>query len=257
MLAEYYRGRPAVLVLEDGNIDVRYVEPPERGTLAPDIEPDSGVVAFGRSEQDVRVALAQGVMTKVEREEGAARWSVALEHAGATFEAFFYPRGDDGAGDFELAADALDDLLGTTLVAPTVPRAIDGEEGALQLRYPGAISEADRLARGLGFSGWCPIEPQARLMQAFDVLTLNRGRAATNIAFANDLTDLTLTDHARAFGVERQLPASLDPTTLAIPPALASTLRALDEPRLTAALGAWLDSQRIRALLARRDRLLE
>jgi hypothetical protein len=168
----------------------------------------------------------------------------------------FYPRGRDGAGDLELAADALDELLSTTLVAPTVARAVEGEQGALQLRYRDAVSEADRLARGLGFSGLCPIEPQTRLMYTFDLLTFNRGRAATNIVFANNVTDLTLTDHRKAFGAERALPSSFDPATLAIPPALATTLRALDEPSLTAALGRWLDSRRVRALLERRDQLL-
>jgi hypothetical protein len=74
--------------------------------------------------------------------------------------------------------------------------------------------------------------------------------------FANDLTDLTLTNHRDAFGAERALPSSFDPATLAIPPALATALRALDEPSLTAALGQWLDSRRIRALLERRDQLL-
>jgi hypothetical protein len=34
-------------------------------------------------------------------------------------------------------------------------------------------------------------------------------------------------------------------------------LRSLDEARLRTALGAWLDTRQIRALLARRDALLE
>jgi hypothetical protein len=252
MLAEYFRGRPAALVLDDGDVEVRYFAPPQDARL----EPNGSVVAYGRTERDLRAALEQGAVTSVERGQGAAPWRVALEHEGTAVAAMFYPRGGDGAGDLELAADSLDELLGTTLVAPTVPRAIEGEDGALQLRYPDAISEADRLARGLGFSGWCPIEPQTRLMYAFDVLTFNRGRAATNIVFANDLTDLTLTDHGRAFGTERALPSSFDPGMLAIPPSLKATLGALDEPRLTAALGKWLDSRRIRALLERRDKLL-
>jgi hypothetical protein len=36
-----------------------------------------------------------------------------------------------------------------------------------------------------------------------------------------------------------------------------AALRSLDEAQLRAALGEWLDSRRIRALLARRERLLE
>jgi len=251
MLADYYDGRASALVLDDGDAEARYFAPAQNLGL----ETDGNVDAFGRTEQDLRTALEQGTVGAIERGQGNAPWSVQLTHGGATVAATFYPRGD-GTGDLELAADALDSLLGTTLVAPTVARAIGGENGALQLRYRDAVTEAERLRRGLAFSGWCPIEPQTRLMFTFDVLTFNRGRTADNIVLANDLTDLTLTDHRQAFGTERALPASFDPGTLAIPPSLAATLRALDEPSLTAAIGAWVDERRIRALLERRDQLL-
>jgi hypothetical protein len=251
MLADYYDGRASALVLDDGDAEARYFAPPRSLSLPT----DGNVDAFGHTEQDLRAALEHGAIDAVERGEGNAPWRVRLTHEGATVSAIFYPRGG-GAGDLELAADALDGLLGTTLVAPTVARAIEGENGALQLRYPDAVSEAERLARGLRFSGWCPIEPQTRLMFTFDVLTFNRGRTPENIVFANDLTDLTLTDHRQAFGTERSLPANFDPGTLAIPATLAATLRALDEPNLKAAIGPWVDARRIRALLERRDQLL-
>jgi hypothetical protein len=94
-------------------------------------------------------------------------------------------------------------------------------------------------------------------MYAFDVLTSNRNRTAANVILSNDLTDLSLTDHRQAFGTERTLPAGFDASKLAIPAGLVAALRALDEPRLKTALGAWLDSRQIRALLARRDQLLQ
>jgi hypothetical protein len=251
MLADYFRGRSSALVLDNGNAEARYFSPPQHTRL----EPNGGIDAYGRTEPDLRAALERGTVVEVERGERTAPWRVELLHDDAKISAVFYP-GGEGAGDLELAADALDELLGTTLVAPTVARAIDGENGALQLRYPDGISEAERLARGLDFSGWCPVQPQIRLMYTFDVLTFNRGRTAENIVLTNDLTDLTLTDHRQAFGAERSLPASFDPGTLSIPPALAATLRALDEPSLTAALGDWVDERRIRAMLERRDQLL-
>jgi hypothetical protein len=251
MLADYYDGRTSALVLGDGEAEARYFAPPQSSRL----ETDGNVDAFGRTERDLRTVLERGEIGAVERGEGNGPWSVQVTHEGATVAATFYPR-RNRAGDLELAADALDSLLGTTLVAPTVARVIDGENGALQLRYRDAITEAERLRRGLAFSGWCPIEPQTRLMFTFDVLTFNRGRTPDNIVLANDLTDLTLADHRQAFGTERALPASFDPSSLAIPPALEATLRALDEPSLTAALGAWVDERRIRALLERRDQLL-
>ena len=133
-------------------------------------------------------------------------------------------------------------------------RTIDGQDGALQLRYPDAVSEQERVNRRLPFSGWCPPEPQLELVRAFDVLTLNRSRTAATVLFHNDLTDLTLVGHAQAFASDTALPASV--RDLPMPAALREALRALDAPRLNTALGEWLDARQIEALLARRDQLI-
>jgi hypothetical protein len=252
MLAEYFGGQPAALVLEGTALEVRYLAPARRAG----VETTGVPVAHGRTETELLDALAHGTVTAVERGTGTGPSRVVLDYENTTIEATFVARSADRAADFELAAAALDDWLGTALVAPTVLRAVDGRDGALQLRYPDAVTEAERAARDLRFSGWCPIPPQLRLMYAFDLLIGNRARTAMNVAFTYDLTDLTLTDHAAAFGTERTLPSSVDPAALDIPPLLVAELRSLDEERLRAALGAWLDSRQTRALLARRDRLV-
>jgi hypothetical protein len=253
MLFEYFGGQPAALVLDGAALDVHYLRPARHAG----VETSGMLVAHGRTEGELRAALADGTATMIDRGEGVGPWRVVLGDEGAAIEATFVPRGRDGAADFELAAATLDDLLGTALVPPTVERTIDGQDGALQLRYSDAVTEADRAARAMRFSGWCPIEPQLRLMYVFDLLIGNRARAPANVAFANDLTDLVLTAHGQAFGTERTMPPSVDPAELGIPPALVAALRSLDEAQLRAALGEWLDSRRIRALLARRERLLE
>jgi hypothetical protein len=251
MLTEYFRGRPAALVLENGRLDVQYLAPTERGTI------ESGnPLEYGRTEAQLYEALERGVVTPAERPEGSEPWPVTVRHGDTEIAAIFIPEASDRAAAFELAAAALDDMLGTALVAPTVARSIEGQDGALQLRYPDTVSEADRVARGLGFSGWCPIDPQLQLLYTFDALTANRGRTAANVLFSNDLTDLTITDERQAFGTERTLPAGLDPSKLKMPARLVDNLRALDETGLRSALGGWLDTRRIRGLLGRRDRLL-
>jgi len=251
MLTQYFNGRPAALVIEAGKLAVQYLAPAERAAI------ESGnPLEYGRTEAALYEALEKGDVTSVDRPEGSEPWAVKLRYDDTEIAAAFIPAASDRAADFELAAAALDDLLGTALVAPTVARSIDGQAGALQLRYPDTVSEADRVARGLGFSGWCPIGPQLQLLYTFDALTANRGRTAANVLFSNDLTDLTITDERQAFGTERTLPAGLDPSKLQIPARLVASLSSLDEPGLRSALGAWLDSRRIRGLLGRRDRLL-
>jgi hypothetical protein len=179
-----------------------------------------------------------------------------VRHDGAAIAATFYPNSAERTGELELAAAALDDLLGTDLVAPTVSRTIAGRNGALQLRPADAVTERERLERGIAFGGWCGIEPQVELMRAFDFLILNRDRTSASVLFANDLSDLTLIDHSNAFAPRSTLPPGFETTARQMPVRLRNALLALDETELHSALGEWLDSRQIRALLARRDQLM-
>jgi hypothetical protein len=244
MLAERYSGRAAALLVDGARLEIEYVAPRERAALL-----NGRAVAYALTVDELRTALERGEVVAVT--EGADGWPVTLRYGNATIAAVFHPRTANRSSDIELAAAALDDLLGTDLVAPTVPRTIMGRDGALQLRPADAITERDRLERGLVFSGWCPMEPQVELMRAFDRLILNPARNSATVLLANDLSDLTLIDNGNAFAAQSTLPVGPE-----IPAQLRAPLRALDENRLRAALGAWLDARQIRALLARRDRLM-
>lgn len=252
MLGAYYKGRPAALVSEGSDTYVQYAMPAQRAAI------DMGGSAqdYGHTEAELRQALEQGQVTAVERGADKQPWRVTLQHGDTQLEALFYPGGKDGGGDLELAAAALDDLLGTALIAPTVPRSIEDVPGALQLRYPGSVTEAQRVERGIRVGSWCPLPPQLNFMYAFDLLIANGGRSAENLMFTHELTDLVLTDHRAAFGTDRKLPQGFDRAKLDIPPSLADSLRRLDAASLEKSLGSWLDSRQIRALLARRDALL-
>lgn len=250
MLADYFYGRPAALDVSGPDLAVQYL-PPE--ATAP-LEADGSAIAYGLTDVQLHEVLARGGVVSVDR--AGVPWRVTLEHEGRRFDASFYPSAGERAGELELAAAALDELLGTTLVAPTVQREIESEDGALQLRYAGTVTERERADRKLSFSGWCPLEPQFKLMYTFDTLANNLNRGPDTVLLANDLTDLTLTDFSQAFAPERALPPRLDVSRLDTPRELATMLRALDEAKLTAALGEWLDRAQISALLARRDALL-
>ncbi len=231
------------------SLTVRYAAPTASASLE-----DGRTIAYARTDAALRAALERGAVVSVQRAAAPEPWQVIVQDGDTAIGAAFYPKRDDRAGNSELAAAALDDLLGTDLVAPTVMRTIDGQDGALQLRYPDAVSEQERVNRRLPFSGWCPPEPQLELVRAFDVLTLNRSRTAATVFFHNDLTDLTLVGHAQAFASDTALPASV--RDLPMPAALREALRTLDARRLDAALGEWLDARQIAALLARRDQLI-
>jgi hypothetical protein len=246
MLADYYYGRSAALLIDGGKeLAVRYAA--AAATAAPEV---GRAFAYGRTDAELRAALERGTVASTQRADAGEPWQVVVQDGDTALTATFYPE----RADAELAAAALDDLLGADLVAPTVARTIEGQRGALQLTFPGAISERARAEQRRPFSGWCALEPQLELMRAFDALILNLSRTAESVHFANDLTDLLLVNHAEAFAPQN-LPAGV--RDLPLPGELREALRNLDEPGLAAALGAWLDPEQIRALLARRDRLLE
>lgn len=253
MLVSYYKGRPAALIIEDGDIGVQYVDPVE--TFAP-ID-GFGAIAYDLDEPGLVRALREGNITSVDRESAEGLWLVNLDVGGTSVPARFYPGGRGGTADSELAADALDTLLGTELVAPTVARTVEGQDGALQLVFPGEISEAARVASGRGFSGWCSMTDQFQLMYAFDLLTANAGRTAANIVYSRGDWTLRLTGHGQAFGTAKKLPGAIDEDAIELAPGLVASLRALDRDGLETALSPFLDRRRIAALMARRDDLLE
>ena len=253
MLVNYYKGRPAALIMQNGKLAVQYLEPLE---LAAPLA-GFGPVAYGIARDGLEQALAEGVVTAIDRESGASYWHVTLDFEGRSVAARFFPGGRRGTAKQELAAYALDRLLGTELVAATVPRRVEGTDGALQLVFPKEISEQARLEAILAVGGWCPMAEQVQLMNVFDLLIANAGRSASNILHTRGDWTLRLSEHGLAFSPTRRLPAQLRDDAVILAPGVAAALARLDPAQLAAALGDYLDKKRIRALLARRDEILQ
>lgn len=247
MLVSYYRGRPAALIVENGETTVHYLQPEERAG------PRTGgqVIAGGLDRAGVLTGLGEGDVAVVDQPRDGP-WRVRVRHDGQEFEALFYP---GEPGQRERAAYALDELMGLDLVPPTVIRRVDGKDGALQLWYADAITETQRLADDMGIGGWCPVDPQFDLMYMFDYLTFNPGRSADNVVYRRSLWSLHLTGHGRAFGSDGLRPEQV--TELELAPGAAEALRALDEDRLGEAMEGLLSGRQIDALLERRDVVLE
>ena len=200
MLADYYSGRPAALIVEDGRKTVQYLAPAERAPLE-----RGRIESDGLTEDEIGAALAQGVISVSDRAGLGSAAAVDVSHAGKVLRALFYPAGSARAAERELAAHALDRLLGLGLVPPTVAREIDGKAGALQLVYSDTLSEAVRVDGNQPVGDWCPLPPQFALMYTFDALTYNIGRTRDNVLYRQEQPLLKLVDHGRAFGAERRV----------------------------------------------------
>jgi Calcineurin-like phosphoesterase len=244
MLTSYFNGRPAALLIEGATTAVQYLAPRERAGLE-----RGALAAYAMTDEALRALLANGALDgQPGRGNGAG--PVTVRDGERSVQARFYA---GRRAEHELAAHALDRLLGLGLVPPTVPREVAGRAGALQLSYPGAVSEAERVQSKRTLGDWCALPPQFELMSAFDALTADT-RTAETLLYTPAEPLVKLVDHGGAFGRERRLPPAAGARP--VPAPLRAALAALDEPSLGAALGAWLGGAEIAALLARRDALL-
>jgi hypothetical protein len=94
-------------------------------------------------------------------------------------------------------------------------------------------------------------------MYVFDSLIYNRGRTPDRIRYRLDNMQLLLVGHDVSFSTDGGRPAHLASVALQITADWEDALRGLNTASLTQTLGDVLDKRRIRALIARRDAILE
>jgi len=156
----------------------------------------------------------------------------------------------------EIAAYEIDKLLELNMVPPTVERTIKGETGAAIM-----WCSPTKNFKEMGSKGGVPPAPpryaatwshQISRAKLFDNLI---GNVDPNLG--NWLTDpgwdLILIDHTRALTSTKDMPHKL----MTVDAALWDRMKALDEAKLTAAVGKWLDKGEIKAILERRDKIAQ
>lgn len=146
----------------------------------------------------------------------------------------------------EIAAYELDKLLGLGMVPPAVEKRVRGERGAAVLWIEGVQSwkAVENLPKPPKWNR------EAVRMKMFDNLIGNIDRNAGNLLVDADW-NLYLIDHSRAFVTDTKLKAEM----VRIDKEIWDRMAGLDEAKLTAALGMWLDGPAIKAMLKRRDNM--
>jgi hypothetical protein len=254
MLRDYYGGRASALIIAPGVLEVIYEDEP--GIALPVPQPRRvGIRPAGLTVETLEALLARAEVEDIREFDATARL-VTLIDGDLEFEGLFTPDERDDVVP-AVAAYRLDRLLRLDLVPVTVAREVGGAAGALQYWPPQSINERERSEQGLGASAWCPLGDQVRDMTVFDVLIFNEARTADRIRYSTDSLQLLLVGHDRTLSTSRGRPAYLAETSVVLTPAWRAALEALDEASLTEALGDVLDRPRIRALLERRDELLD
>ena len=153
-----------------------------------------------------------------------------------------------------LAAYRLDRLLGLHMVPTTVVRKINGNDGIVLQWDRRALSERERATRGRQRPNYCERGSDYQLLAAFDALIGKLDRSADNLWYDTATWKIRLTDNHRAFGSKAALPKYA--TQPQLPQQMAVALEALAPGELSNLLAGLLKSAEIKALLKRRDMIL-
>lgn len=157
---------------------------------------------------------------------------------------------------YERAAYLLDRQLGLNLVPVAVIRTVKGTTGALVAWIPNTTHENQMTQPPTG-PQLAELAQRKAFMRLFDALILNVDRRQENWLVDKDTWELYLIDHSRAFRDRRQLSPEFNDQRARLTKAAYDRLTALEETALTELLGDLLSRLQIRALLARRDLIVE
>ncbi len=276
MLDAVYQGRPAALLLSAGQAEVLYVD--TETAQAPVIEPTSlpeAVATAVVSDQELEDFLRTAEIVKDEEiGQGITRpRRVTLKKNGQTRRAAFKTVNESKSGKvqlgkrvemvftdryaYEVAAYKLDRLIGLRMVPVTVLRTINGQQGSLQSWVESAVDERRRLQQKLDPYEPSKVDEAKNLMHLFDALIYNVDRNQTNVLFTPGDWHLHLIDHSRAFRLNTDRPPGIVGHPIHVPPEIRKPLAALDLPTLQRTLGDLLSRAQMKAILERRDALLD
>jgi hypothetical protein len=253
MLSDFYGGQAAALIIERDNLSAVY----EAGTEPLPLDPSPrrvGTQPVGMTTAELEELLRSADIASLADSAGGDSLDVEIANGAETLSAVFFPARRDNFLP-EVASYRLDRQLELDIVPVTVIRDIDGDLGALQLRPGSVVSETDRAGGGAG--AWCPLRDQFQAMYVFDALILNEGRNYDRMLYSTSNYQLISVGHDSAWGTGRGRPAYLRDVELSIGPAWRDALETLDEELVASLLDDVVDSRRQRALLRRRDDILD
>lgn len=150
---------------------------------------------------------------------------------------------------FEVAAYHLGRLIGIETIPPVVLQEIDGKRGSLQFWIENAITEWERISRGLTVPDPERWMKQDQTMRLFDGLIFNYDRNLGNILY-DSTWRMWYIDHTRSFQHATRVPAMNE--IVRCDRRIWERLRNLSDKEIVDCLDPFLDALSIRSLLSRK-----
>lgn len=242
MLASVYRGKPRALELarQNGATTVRALPADvARITLAADLR------TAARQRQET--LLKEGAITP--GEDG-----LLAEYEEKTLQVAFEPLSKKKRRQ-QLAAYRLDSALNLGLLQPLAIRSHAGRTGVLRE----ALATVPERERDFAPQSYCyrasANGTEYDLVSIFDSLIGKSDRTAENLRYDARTRQIVLADNHGSFPTHARLQAYRQQPTLS--QALAARLRSLDQAQLQALAGELLKPAQIKAILQRRDKILD
>lgn len=254
MNAGYYSGSGHALVIEGDKVGVVSEQGQQQ---VPAAHPRRvGVRPNGITSQEALEKFMREAPVISESEDQYGRKILTLGDSNRRAEAFFVKRPSKNFHP-DLAAYRLDQLIELGMVPVTVPRKLGRADGSLLYVAPKSLDEQQRAEAGRGGSATCPLPDQWDAMFLFDALIYNRGRSQNRILYSTDRWQLMLVGHEYAFEAKKGRPPQLEAVELELNASWRQALELLTEERVAAEFDGILDKRRQKALVQRRDALLE
>ena len=195
----------------------------------------------------------------VGKQEGSGRsnaWKVFLDNGQTASRAFFKyvdrqrPRPFPSSYRYELAAYALDKLLGTGLIPPTVERTIEENPGSLQCFCEGVITEKVRKGRDITPPDVTLLQDDFATIAILENLTYCVREDEGDILIRTSDWKVWRIDYSEAFLPE----AALIPDSIfsRCPRALFQKLKDIPDSEYKARVGGYLNAEEMDAVLARK-----
>lgn len=250
MLTKVYGGQPYLLELsQDGN-DASALD--KSGARAPILERSAVRIGSDDAEQALAAELADLWADLPPKFDADGRLNI--KRNGLSLTAEFIPASKQQTRR-AVAAWQLDRQLGFDFVPLTLTLSVDGRRGYVQIS-PGAWrTEAQRQLEARNVPNFCASGHVFNLVRLSDSLIRPASRSAEELAYSRRSWDVRLTGHGASFGRRTQI--DITPEQAVIPPLLRTRLASLSAASVNATTQGQLSKSDVRALLARRDALLE